>query len=131
MDAANREFVRQRAGDRCEYCRLRQADEPFARYQLEHVVPVQHGGIDDLGNLALACPYCNRHKGPNLAGLDPLDGRLVPLFHPRRDRWDDHFADRGPIVVGLSAVGRATVRVLAMNDRLQAELRTLVRPAGD
>lgn len=109
---------------------MRQADEPFFRHQIEHVVPKRHGGADELDNLALACPHCNRHKGPNLSGLDPLDGRLSRLFHPRRDRWDDHFADRGPIVVGLTAVGRATVRVLNMNDRLRAELRLLVRAAG-
>ena len=125
MDAATRESVQRRAEGRCEYCHMRQAAEPFARYQIEHVTPVQHGGTADPDNLALACPYCNRRKGPNLAGLDPLDGRMVRLFHPRRDEWTEHFADRGPIIVGMTAIGRATVRVLAMNDRVRAELRSL------
>lgn len=123
MDAATRAHVRSRAGDRCEYCRSHQDDEPFFRFQVEHVVARQHGGSDDASNLALACPHCNLHKGPNLAGLDPFDGALTPLFNPRQQRWEDHFAPRGPLVMGRTAIGRATVRVLNMNDRLRVELR--------
>lgn len=128
MDEVTKALVRARAGDRCEYCHSRQADEPFFRFQIEHVIPKQHGGADDPGNLALACPHCNLHKGPNLAGLDPLDGMLTPLFNPRTQAWDDHFAVRGPLVIGLTAVGRATVRVLNMNDRVRVELRYTVSP---
>jgi len=51
------------------------------------VVPRQHGGTDDPGNLALACHRCNLRKGPNLTGIDPITGEIVPLFDPRRDRW--------------------------------------------
>jgi 5-methylcytosine-specific restriction endonuclease McrA len=87
MEAAVRNFVRSRAGNRCEYCRSNQDDEPFAQFQIEHVIARQHGGSDAADNLALACSNCNLHKGPNLAGLDPLDGALVRLFNPRRDRW--------------------------------------------
>jgi hypothetical protein len=123
MDQTTRRLVRARAQGRCEYCRASQADEPFAPYQIEHVIPRQHGGSDDAANLALACPYCNLHKGPNLAGLDPLDDRLTPLFNPRTQRWEDHFARRGPLIMGQTAVGRATVRVLNMNDRPRVELR--------
>jgi hypothetical protein len=36
-------------------------------------------------NLALACCYCNRYKGPNLAGIDPQYGNIVSLFH--RGSW--------------------------------------------
>lgn len=123
MDEATRQLVRTRAAGRCEYCRSHQDDEPFTRFQTEHVVARQHGGSDDESNLALACPHCNLHKGPNLAGLDPFDDTLTPLFNPRTQRWEDHFARRGPLIMGQSAVGRATVRVLNMNDRLRAELR--------
>jgi len=107
--------VRHRANDRCEYRRV-----PAAAYvtpfQIDHVVAVQHGGASDLGNLALACYHCNLHKGPNIASVDPESGVLVALFHPRKDVWADHFKWDGPRIVGRSAVGRATVRVLAMND---------------
>jgi 5-methylcytosine-specific restriction endonuclease McrA len=92
MDQALRSLVRRRAGDVCEYCRLPQSSSRFVRFYIEHIIARQHGGPSETGNLALACGYCNHHKGPNIAGLDPVSGQLVPLFNPRRDRWSDHFA---------------------------------------
>lgn len=127
IGAATRRHVRERAGDRCEYCHIRQADEPFITYQIEHVIPKQHGGTDDAGNLALACPQCNLHKGPNLAGIDPESGAIEPLFNPRLQAWDEHFEARGPHLFGKTATGRVTVRVLAMNDDARVDLR---REAG-
>ena len=127
MTAATKALVRSRAGGRCEYCRSRQVDEPFLRFQIEHVMARQHGGADDASNLAIACPHCNLHKGPNIAGLDPLDNSLTPLFNPRTQAWDDHFARRGLLIMGQTAAGRATVRVLSMNDRLRVELRAAVQ----
>jgi hypothetical protein len=129
VDAATRRLVEARAAGQCEYCRSRQEDEPFFRFQVEHDVARQHGGQDVPENLALACPHCNLHKGPNLTGLDPFDGALTRLFNPRTQRWDDHFAVRGPLVIGQTAVGRATVRVLNMNDRVRVELRAAVAAA--
>ncbi len=58
MEAELREFVRRRAGDRCEYCRLPQEFSEL-RFHVEHIIPRQHGGTDDPGDLALACPDCN------------------------------------------------------------------------
>jgi hypothetical protein len=81
------------------------------------------GGTDGDDNLALACHRCNLHKGPNLTGVDPSMGTVVPLFHPRRDRWADHFKTTGATIEGISAAGRATVHVLAMNDIRRVELR--------
>jgi 5-methylcytosine-specific restriction endonuclease McrA len=83
--------VRRRAGHRCEYCRL--PEEAFTRpFHIEHIVAKQHGGKTQAENLALACWYCNLKKGPNLTGIDPESATVVVLFHPRRDRWSDHFA---------------------------------------
>jgi hypothetical protein len=66
----------------------------------------------------------------NLTGIDPQTRRITPLFHPRSDRWVDHFAlsvgtsvALGIEIKGLTAVGRATVVVLGMN----AEFRQMVR----
>ena len=124
MDAATRDLVRQRARERCEYCRLRQEHEhDQATFHVEHVVAKQHGGRDDPSNLAFACIHCNLFKGPNIAGLDPDTAQVAPLFNPRRDVWADHFALRGPLIVGLTPVGRTTVYVLAMNARPQLDLR--------
>ena len=116
----------QRANHRCEYCRM-----PYPHYrlpsQIDHIIARQHGGATASDNLAMACYHCNRFKGPNIAGLDPASGELVGLFHPRLDSWAEHFRLDGALIVGQSAVGRATVRVLAMNAgdllRLRIELQ--------
>lgn len=107
--------VRRRAGDACEYCRMPQSAYAVP-LQIDHIIARQHRGADDLANLALACLSCNVHKGPNLSGMDPVTGRVVPLFHPRRDRWDEHFQWSGALLIGLTPTGRATVDVLAIND---------------
>jgi hypothetical protein len=57
IDAATRILVRQRAAERCEYCRVRQEHEPFYRFHIEHILPRQHGGNDEVTNLALACHH--------------------------------------------------------------------------
>jgi 5-methylcytosine-specific restriction endonuclease McrA len=123
MDAATRRQVRRQAGNHCEYCGLAQAAVPVAALHIEHVIPRQHGGGDDPSNLALACYHCNHHKGPNLTGIDPETGQIIPLFNPRTQRWSEHFALQGTEVVGLTPTGRTTVRVLAMNSDVRRELR--------
>jgi 5-methylcytosine-specific restriction endonuclease McrA len=120
MPESTRTRVRERAGNQCEYCQLHQNDSPLATLHVEHIIPKKHGGLDDFDNLALACIDCNLHKGPNLTGIDPETNEVTALFHPRRQRWQDHFAWDGIYIIGRTAVGRTTVRVLDMNsdDRL-------------
>ena len=120
MDSATSDLVRQRARNRCEYCRLPQRASAL-RFHIEHIVARQHGGTDAAGNLALACPECNFRKGTNLSGIDPDTGILTPLFHPRRAQWAEHFARVGARIVGKTATGRTTVWLLEMNtgDRLR------------
>jgi HNH endonuclease len=122
MDAGTRDLVRQRAANCCEYCRLpAEADEwPF---HVEHIIARQHGGGDDLANLCWACSRCNLHKGPNLASIDPETAGETSLFRPRLHSWRDHFELQGGQVVGRTSVGRATVRLLDMNDGRRVELR--------
>jgi len=107
--------VRQRAQDRCEYCHLHAFAYPLP-FHVDHIVARQHGGQSVLDNLALACLHCNRHKGPNIAGTDPNTGEVVRLFHPRIDRWNDHFVWAGATLAGRTAIGRTTISVLAIND---------------
>ena len=123
MDAAMRELVRQRAGNRCEYCGEAEGLRSRLRFHIEHIVARQHGGGDESGNLALACHLCNAHKGPNLAGIDPTTTEVTRLFHPRRDRWEEHFDVDAGEIVGRTATGRATVAVLDMNHPARIEMR--------
>jgi len=127
MDALAKRLVRERAGDRCEFCRLHQDQSPLAALQIEHIIPRKHLGDDSLDNLALACIDCNLAKGANLTGFDPESGSLTELFHPRRHVWTDHFAEVGPLIVGKTAIGRTTVQVLNMNRDEQVALRQLLR----
>jgi hypothetical protein len=93
----NQELVRQvwrRAAGRCEYCRLPSAAYPLP-FHVDHIVAQQHEGPTSLENLALACLHCNRHKGPNIAGRDPVTGEIVRLFNPRQDPLTEHFAWTG------------------------------------
>ncbi len=103
---------------------MHQGDSPLAALHVEHIIPKIHGGTDDLDNLALACIDCNLHKGPNLTGIDPQTRRVTELFHPRRHRWEDHFATKGLYMVGKTAIGRTTIRVLNMNSEDQLTLRS-------
>jgi hypothetical protein len=124
MDESLIEAVRSRAGFACEYCRLPDDFHP-GPFEVEHVIPQQHGGPSALGNLAYACLHRNRHKGPNLAGIDRVTSRtkLVRLFNPRRHKWDRHFRWDGPQLLGRTAIGRVTIYVLAVNDPVRVAVR--------
>src|SRR3990172_5530157 len=115
MDDSIRSAVAARAGYRCEYCGLHEQNDIYS-FHVEHIIPLKHGGLDDLDNLAYACQHCNLHKGPNLTGIDPDTGAVARLFHPRQDSWIDQFALDDFRFIGLTPTGRATIRVLSMND---------------
>jgi len=131
MDWQARRTVRERADDRCEYCRLRQEHAPLWRHQIEHIVPRKHRGTDDLTNLAWACVRCNLGKASNLSGRDADTGEIVPLFDPRKQTWDDHFAYEGAEIIGLTATGRVTVEVLNMNEPRRLALRQELLENGE
>lgn len=130
MDNALEQWLRQRAGNACEYCRLPQR---FSRltFALDHVIARQHRGQTAESNLALACAFCNRHKGPNIAGVDPQTRKMIRLFHPRRDVWSEHFRWTGSVLIGLTDVARATIAVLAINHPAQMAIRNTLIDEGE
>ena len=107
--------VRERAGDRCEYCQMPRTCDPLP-FQIDHIIAQQHDGATILENLAWSCLHCNKHKGPNVAGVDPASEQVVPLFHPRHQQWSRHFRWDEAMLIGLTKTGRATIRVLAINE---------------
>lgn len=114
MDALLELLVRTRASGRCEYCQMPQQHSDLL-FHCDHIVAIKHRGPDEADNLALACTHCNLHKGPNIAGVDPVSGQVARLFHPRKDVWSDHFAWAGAELLGKTDVGRVTVAVLEIN----------------
>jgi hypothetical protein len=125
MDAALEQLVRQRAKSRCEYCRLPQAASAIP-FQIDHIIARQHKGRTTSANLALSCGYCNGYKGPNISGLDPLTGKLTPLFNPRRHQWSYHFRYQGGDLIGRTAIGRTTADLLRINQPNRIALRELL-----
>jgi hypothetical protein len=129
MDAALEQLVWQRAKQRCEYCRLAQADSVLT-FEIDHIIPRKHGGTTRAANLALSCFYCNRFRGSDLTGLDPQTGELTRLFNPRRHKWQRHFRWDGPALVGRTAIGRTTVVVLQINLPVRVAQRAELIAAG-
>jgi hypothetical protein len=109
--------IREAAKNRCGYC-LSPQHLVMARLEIEHIIPLAKGGTSEESNLWLSCPLCNGAKSDRLAAIDPQSGEEAALFHPRQDIWSEHFqwsAD-GLCIVGLTAVGRATVVALHLDD---------------
>jgi len=113
IPAKIRRLVIDRAQRRCEYCRIKEEDTYFG-CEVDHIVSEKHGGRTEESNLALACVTCNRAKGSDVA-TKADDGSLIELFHPRRHRWEEHFVMEGVVLAGLTAIGRASVRLLKLN----------------
>lgn len=109
-----RTLVISRARESCEYC-LVHADYTVLVHEIDHVIAEKHGGTTQADNLAYACAQCNRFKGSDIATLDAQTGKVEPLFNPRRQHWHDHFRLDGPAIVPLSSTGRATERLLQLN----------------
>lgn len=111
-----RQFIEKRADGLCEYCKSpsRATTEPFV---IEHIIATAKGGTNTLDNLAFSCTGCNGHKYSKVTGIDPNTNKEVPLFHPRQQDWKNHFEwNKGAtLIVGKTAIGRATVNTLHLN----------------
>jgi hypothetical protein len=108
----------------CAYCRSAERLMGVL-FEVDHIVPVSANGETVLENLCFACPTCNRFKPNSLFSRDPDTGQAAHLFHPRRDRWVEHFfwSDDSTIILGLTPGGRATTHLLRMNRADMVELR--------
>ena len=123
--------VVERAKGCCEYCRS-QVRFAIQSFSVEHIVPRSRGGKTEFENLALACQGCNNHKYTKTKGRDPVNGEIVPLYHPRLQRWREHFAwnEDCVLIIGLTPVGRATVGALCLNRDGLINLRRVLYITG-
>jgi 5-methylcytosine-specific restriction endonuclease McrA len=124
------ERIRERAGHACEYCRLPQSLQE-ARFNLDHIVPLARGGLTTFENLALACVTCSLKKAARTHARDPLTLKRALLFHPRRDRWSDHFRWLPTChLAGRTEMGRATISALGINRPAAIRIRTALARLG-
>lgn len=114
--AQQRQQVQARAKGYCEYCQS-PARYGVQSFECEHIIPISKEGTTELDNLAFACGGCNRIKASKTTGIDPDRGQEVALFHPRQQLWSDHFtwSHDFTLIIGLTAIGRATVATLRLN----------------
>ena len=125
-----RREVAERATGLCEYCRIPE-QLSFAPHEIDHIISEKHHGSTSLDNLALSCVICNKNKGSDIASIDPVAKEIVPLFHPRRGSWVDHFElQNDGMIIGRTSTGRATVRLLRLNAAQRVSERRLCIESG-
>jgi hypothetical protein len=121
-----RQQVINEAGYRCEYCRTssRLTGMPLV---MDHILPSSLGGNDERENLAACCYRCNEFKGAKITANDPVKNESISLFNPRLQRWLDHFqwANGGTHIIGITAIGRATVLALRLNNEDVVQARAI------
>lgn len=132
ITAKQKEKVIARALERCEYCKsLRKySPQPFT---IDHIIPIAIKGLTHIDNLAFACGGCNGHKYSKINALDPVTFEEVSIFNPRIDSWNDHFEWSTDLlfIVGLTPIGRASVRTLHLNREELINLRKLTSLTGE
>ena len=108
-------LVAQRAIFFCEYCHFHESDR-FLAFEIDHIFSVKHGGGNEIENLAYACAHCNQNKGTDLVTFIDDYENIVPLFNPRKQQWDEHFFFEEGLVCHKTLTGKATIKLLKMND---------------
>jgi len=131
ISAELRRLVFARAERLCEYC-LIHADDTFFGCEVDHIVSEKHGGATSAENLALACLFCNRNKGSDIASVVPGTDQIVRFFNPRTDSWGEHFrlGVDGISLVALTETGEATVRIFGINTGERLLERDTLREVG-
>ena len=125
-----REFVFNRANGLCEYCKSPANISPQA-FAIEHIIPISKDGKTIPENLALSCQGCNNYKYNKTTAIDWISNEKVILFNPRKHKWNVHFAWSNELIelIGLTAIGRATIDALKLNRNELQNLRHLLATA--
>ncbi|MBI3757151.1 MAG: HNH endonuclease [Deltaproteobacteria bacterium] len=132
VSAELRRHIAERANQCCEYCRT-QAQYSADSFTADHITPRSLGGLTAIDNLALSCHGCNQHKATRTSASDPVTDLTVALFHPRQQRWEEHFAwnDDFTFMIGLTPIGRATIAALQLNRPGLVNLRRALYAIGE
>ena len=129
---AVKEKILERAKERCEYCQSFMNISSHT-FHIDHVTPISKGGDNELNNLCLSFGGCNSRKSNRTTITDAINDINVPIFNPRSHNWNEHFAwsDNFLEILGLTAIGRATVIALDMNRIGLQNLRRLTILSGE
>ena len=124
ISAKLRRQVAQKFHRRCAYCQSQEVNSGM-QFTIDHIIPDSLGGPTKLANLCLCCWDCNLIKQNRIAGVDPQTNQEHPLFNPSEQSWSDHFEwiNDGLLVLGKTAVGRATVHLLRLNRPILLQAR--------
>ena len=131
INDALRKQIRAEAGRKCGYC-LSLQKYVLGVLEIDHIIPQAKGGTDDPNNLWLACRLCNGYKGVQTTALDPKTAKNTRLFNPRHQKWSQHFqwSSNGTQIEGKTAIGRATVNALQLNNFIAVTVREQWVQAG-
>jgi hypothetical protein len=132
VNTALKNKVVERAQGNCEYCRS-QARFATQTFSIEHIIPQSKGGQSSLDNLALACQGCNNHKYNKIEAIDPITGEIAPLYHPKQQKWSEHFSwnEDFSLLIGITTIGRVTVETLQLNQEGLVNLRRVLCMANE
>lgn len=119
-----RDNITTQAKNRCGYC-LAPQELLATRLEIDHIIPISKGGKSSEENLWLSCSACNMYKASKVEAIDPISEKIVPLFNPRKQLWSSHFqlSDDMTEISGTTAIGRATVNALKLNNELAVAAR--------
>ena len=121
--------VAKRAGFRCEYCLLHEADL-IVGAQIDHIISIKHGGSTAIENLAYSCLICNANKGSDIATILLPSETIIRFFNPRKDLWSDHFDLADGKIIPKTDIGEATAKILNLNASERVIRRRLLAQAG-
>lgn len=100
-------------------------------HEIDHIRSQKHEGPTTLDNLCFSCSLCNAFKGSDVSAFTPDTNEFVRLFSPRADTWHDHFEWHGPVLVGKTAIGKATIHLLRINSVSRVNHRGLLLELGE
>ncbi len=133
MSSEVSEALRRQVADRafhvCEYCLVHEEDV-YHGCEVDHIRSFKHAGLTVVENLAFACFHCNRHKGTDLGSVGVRIGALVRFYHPRNDRWSEHFQWSEGRIEPLTDIGEVTARLLEFNHPERVGFRKMLADTG-
>ncbi|MCU0468054.1 MAG: HNH endonuclease [Arcicella sp.] len=127
-----KQFIIERSKGYCEYCQC-PSDFSTELFSIEHIIPRSKNGSDELDNLAYACIGCNIYKSDKTEFVDVVSQSLSNLYNPRTMNWADHFVwdESSTVILGKTAIGRATIEALKLNRRPVKNLRRALIAIGE